>query len=214
MSGVAYGDGVNMFKPKGGDKKLKREAKQSENNSEKIRLLKQSMSDAFDPESPQSGKEALYYGVFFTVLGIAIAVYVYVPYRWKKARELARLDPAFLLTELNNAHRLTREETQLMLAISSENSLPNALTLFIEPKILLAALDRKSFKPSRPLIRELLNKLFEIEMAVGTATQTALDSATQIYHHPDSDSEATQTVNLAASLNADATQIFTRSSVK
>ncbi|MDR3232751.1 MAG: hypothetical protein LBT46_03650 [Planctomycetaceae bacterium] len=171
-SAAQEGKRINMFDTKPGsdqNKKPKKtkKTKSMEGDTESVRQMQQSFRAAFDDDDPSAYKSnaLTYYGIFFTVLGCFIAGIFYWKFLLQKRAVQSLNNPVFLIKELNAAHQLTRDEISLMQKVSDFKTLPDALTLFVEPEYLLNALEDNAFAPSRHLISPLLHKLFGIDAA-------------------------------------------------
>ena len=130
----------------------------------------QEIRNATDPEQRGSRQSALYYALF--LLGVAaVAAGLFGWKAWQKRREAwAVNDPMALVKELNHVHQLNEQEKRVMRELSEQNVMPTSLSLFVEPKFLLEALENEAFAPSRSTVRRLLSKLFDIAAEGGEAS--------------------------------------------
>jgi hypothetical protein len=178
---------INIFDKKNKSTESKKQQKLQQNDSEAVRQMAQSLEKVFyDGDVQRKSRIILYYGVFFLGLGLLIVGVAYWQFRIRRHTELAVSDPNYLVKELNAAHQLTRDEIGIMRKIAEENALPNVLDLFVEPKLLLDILDNGRYKPYRPVVRVLLDKLFGIETKPSGETQlltaSQISMATQIIY--------------------------------
>ena len=146
------------------------------NASDDARRAFRSISQALDQSTKQSGKAFLYYCAGFTVLAIIIAALVYWQILKRKQLERELNDPKCLVRELNLAHQLSEPEKRFMQELSAQHALPTPLTLFVEPKFLMDAWENDAYTSSRPTVRRLLSKLFEISVGAGESSSFLIKS--------------------------------------
>jgi hypothetical protein len=174
--------GKNFLRPDKSEKTTPGK-KAGRNDDDKIRQIRQSLAQAFDPETKQSGgtKAVFYYGIFFVGVG-AVAAGLLGWRIWQRRQlDRERNDPMILIQELNSAHQLSSQEKRLMQDLSVKNSLQSPLKLFVEPKYFLDAMESRAFASSRPVMRSLLSKLFGIEAAIGEISAAGTNSETALF---------------------------------
>ena len=133
--------------------------------------IAKAFQESVNPDEKNFGQTALRYGLFLA--GIAAVIACIVGWqRWRKRRiEWALNDPMALVQELSFVHQLTEHEKRLMQELSAQHTLSSPLKLFIEPKYLLETWENDFSSPSRPTVRQLLSKLFDITVEEATAVK-------------------------------------------
>ena len=137
---------------------------------DKIEQLSQSLREDFNPETKETRKAFLYFGICFTCIAIIVAGLVYWQILRRKQQERELNDPLYLLQELNYVHQLSEQDRRFMLELSERNVLSTPLPLFVEPKFLLDAWEDDTYTSSRTTLRRLLHQLFEITLESGEET--------------------------------------------
>jgi hypothetical protein len=163
QTGVVQAQRVNIFDMKK-DKDAPPKQKRRGVDSERVRKMTQSFQKELNPDQESIARTFIFYGVLFVSLAIIISGIIYWKMRWQKLKARETDDPMVLVQELIDAHRLSTDEKKVMQTVTAEESLPTSLPLFVEPKFLLTAIDKSTFRESRPVLRSLLTKLFDIEI--------------------------------------------------
>jgi hypothetical protein len=171
-----FAQGVNLF-----DKKNRDTDNIKKNyDNEGLRRITEALKKTVDPEEKNTLQTIRFYGIFLAGRAALVAGILYWNAWIQKQMEKEMNDPMYLVRALNFAHQLSEPEKRLMQEISTQNSLPSPLKLFVEPKFFLDTLENDLSTTSRLAVRQLLSKLFDITIEESEASIILAGMKTEI----------------------------------
>ena len=169
-------EGYNLLRPNRSNTQPRREI-QRPPSSERMEQLAQALRDDFSPSAGKTSRNFLYYGAFLLGVVLIGVVLAYWQLLRRNRAEWELNDPMALLKELNHVHQLSDSEKRFMRELSDKNALPSPLTLFVEPKFLLDALENDVYFSARSSVQQLLAKLFDMTPEEDNLTAVLTESA-------------------------------------
>ncbi|MDR0704308.1 MAG: hypothetical protein LBF88_04895 [Planctomycetaceae bacterium] len=157
---------INIFRPSKDKETSSDDSETSSGSKTKVSQEQQKKWESITGSVQQgnSGTALSYYYFILLIFFILVIILFYLLHKFYWEQYIfSQENPWNLFRELCSAHGLNRSEQQLLRQIADEQHWENPLQIFIEPLHLKSALDHKRFEKSRPMIKSLLIKLFDLD---------------------------------------------------
>lgn len=116
------------------------------------------MGNHFRPDSAAINIPHLF--VLATVV-LVIASLIWALSRWKESEHTSSLDnPQRLFADLCKAHELSSEKISLLRRVARELQVPHPARLFVDPSMLVSALQLQKFEPLEEDLKKLGEEFF------------------------------------------------------